>query len=400
MLSAVIITYNERRNLARCLTSLEGVTDEVVVVDSGSTDGTQALGESMGARVIHRAWTTYADQKNWAADQAKFDHVLSLDADEALSDGLRQEIQAWRETDHPGQAAWSMPRLTSYVGQWVRHGGWYPDRKIRLWRKGTGRWTTVGEGVQLHEAWVPEPSHASSVGQFRSDLLHYSFHSHAEHRRKWAHYATLGAKDALAMNRASGPWTPWIRPAFQWLKQWVIQGGWRDGATGWTIARRSALAAHWKWRQVRHPFVPCKVGVVGEGPCEHAMALAGALKAYSPESEVVWIGDESFVSTGKTSRHVDEVREKRDDPSKTACFRGLDAVLCLAPTHQAMKEAKDAGVRTRVGRGRSLGAIRWCNRRVRLVSGHPTLQALQMLHALHLPAAHRFPEAEDWSTLV
>ena len=89
MLSAVIITHNERRNLARCLTSLEGVTDEVVVVDSGSTDGTQTLGESMGARVIHRAWTTYADQKNWASDQAKFDHVLSLDADEALSDGRR-----------------------------------------------------------------------------------------------------------------------------------------------------------------------------------------------------------------------------------------------------------------------------------------------------------------------
>ena len=160
------------------------------------------------------------------------------------------------------------------------------------------------------------------------------------------------------------------------------------------------MAAHWKWRQVRHPFAPCKVGVVGVGPCDQAMALAGALKAYSPESEVVWIGDESFVETAKTSRHVDEVREKGEDPSKTACFRGLDAVLCLDPTHQTMKEAKDAGVRIRVGRGRSWGAIRWCNRRVRLVSGHPTLQALQVLHALHLPAAHRFPEEEDWSTLV
>ena len=106
------------------------------------------------------------------------------------------------------------------------------------------------------------------------------------------------------------------------------------------------------------------------------------------------------MATAKTSRHVDEVREKGEDPSKIACFRGLDAVLCLDPTHQTMKEAKDAGVRIRVGRGRSWGAIRWCNRRVRLVSGHPTLQALQVLHALHLPAAHRFPEEEDWSTLV
>ena len=399
MLSAVIITKNEQRNLARCLTSLEGGADEVVVVDSGSTDGTQDLAKSMGARLMHRAWTTYADQKNWAAAQAKFDHVLSLDADEALSEGLRQEILEWRETDNTAQAAWSMPRLTSYVGQWVRYGGWYPDRKIRLWRKGTGSWATVGKGVQLHEAWIPEPLHVSSVGQFQSDLLHHSFHSHAEHRRKWAHYATLGAMDALAMNRGAGPWTPWLRPAFQWLKQWVIQGGWRDGSTGWTVARWAALAAHWKWRQVRHPFAPCKVGVVGEGPCDHAMPLAGALKAYSPESQVVWIGDDAFLATAEKSRHVDEVRKAGDDPTLTACFQGLDAVLFLETANQPMREAKAAGVRIRVGQGLSWGAIRWCNRRVRMASGHPTLQALQMLHALHFPAAYRFPEAEDWSTL-
>lgn len=399
MLSAVIITKNEQRNLPRCLDSLKGVADEVVVVDSGSNDGTVELAKEAGARVLHRDWTSYADQKNWANLQATHPYILSLDADESLSDDLKHEILAWKANVPVNLVAWKMPRLTSYVGHWVRHGGWYPDMKIRLWRKGTGNWTTVGKGVQLHEAWMPDPKHAYSVGQFHSDLLHHSFHSHAEHRKKWAHYATLGAKDALAMNRVSGPLAPWLRPAFQWLKQWLIQGGWRDGATGWTVARWAALAAHWKWRQVRHPFDPCTVGVVSEGPSEHALVLSGALKAYSPESRVICIGDEAFVATAKTSRHVDEVRMAGEDPSQTDCFQGLDAVLFLDATKQSMRQAKAMGVRIRVAQGCSWGAIRWCNRRVRMAWAHPTLQALHMLHALDLPAAHRFPEAEDWSTL-
>ncbi len=154
MLSAVIIAHNEAENLPRCLASLVGVVDEVVVVDSGSTDGTQDLAMSLGAKVLSRPFTSYADQKNWAAQQASHPFVLSLDADEALGRELQLEIKQWKEdpsTVEEHEVAWSMPRKTSYCGQWVHHSGWYPDRKTRLWRKGAGAWQTSAPGVVLHE---------------------------------------------------------------------------------------------------------------------------------------------------------------------------------------------------------------------------------------------------------
>ena len=145
--------------------------------------------------------------------------------------------------------AWSLPRLTSYLGTWVRHGGWYPDRKIRLWRQGTGDWQPAHEGGMLHEAWVPQVP--SRVGQLKGDLHHHSYHHFSDHLRQLAKFSTLGAADARLQGRTSHALKPWFRMAFQWFKQAVVQSGWRDGATGLRIARWSAVSAHWKWRQVR-----------------------------------------------------------------------------------------------------------------------------------------------------
>ena len=138
-LSAVIIAFNEEHNLPRCLDSLEGIADEVLVVDSGSTDRTVSLAEERGARVLTHAFEGHIQQKNWAADQAAGEWLLSLDADEALSPELAASIRAWRaDASAASVNGFRMNRLTSYCGEWVRHGGWYPDTKLRLWKAGHG----------------------------------------------------------------------------------------------------------------------------------------------------------------------------------------------------------------------------------------------------------------------
>src|ERR1035438_6438030 len=130
-ISATIITYNEERNIARAIESLR-CCDEILIVDSGSTDRTTELAENLGARVIEANWRGYAGQKNWAADQASHDWVLSLDADEALSEGLEAEIWSLKKSG-PRHDGYTMPRLARYMGRWILHSGWYPDRKLRLY---------------------------------------------------------------------------------------------------------------------------------------------------------------------------------------------------------------------------------------------------------------------------
>lgn len=410
VLSVVVIAKNEVHNLPRCLNSVHGLADEVVVVDSGSTDGTAELAEAQGARVFQREFTTYADQKNWAASQATQPFVLSLDADEALSEHLRSELLEWKRRqgealfDNRLVRAWSMPRLTCYCGSWIRHSGWYPDRKIRLWASGSGTWKTASETAVLHEAWVPNPD--VQVDPLSGDLLHYSYHTREDHHRQWSKFATIGAEDATRLARSSGRLKPWLRGVFQFAKQFVFQGGWRDGRAGWEVAKWSACSAFWKWRLVRASgfrsglkrVAIARTDALGDNVL--TLPLAGALKTMLPGVEVVWICRPYAEGLIRQSEHVDEVRTWS---GSEGVLHGLDAVVFGFPEPDLMKAASKAGVPYRVATGRRLSSLRWANLHVwrgrRAHPEHETLQGLRLLHALSLPARWRFPERTDWQGL-
>lgn len=239
-LSAIVITFNEEHNIGRCLDSLTGVADEVLVVDSFSTDNTEEICRAKGVRFMQHVFEGYIEQKNWALGQARHDHILSLDADEALSERLRIAILQTKENWRHG--GYTMNRLSNYCGQWVRHCGWYPDRKLRLFDRRQGHWG----GRNPHDR--VEMQIGSTTAHLDGDLLHYSYYTVQEHIERSRRYAAIAAK---AM-RAQGKRTTWLgvifSPVFKFLQGYILKMGFLDGLAGWTICRISALEVFWKYR--------------------------------------------------------------------------------------------------------------------------------------------------------
>jgi glycosyltransferase involved in cell wall biosynthesis len=240
-ISATIVAFNEERNIERAIRSL-ACADEIVVVDSGSSDRTRELAASLGARVIDEPWRGYAAQKNFAAECATHDWILSIDADEQIGPELSAEIAALKR-EGPRADAYSFPRLARYMGKWIRHSGWYPDRKVRLYRRGCARW--VGEYV--HESVRVEGSSAELHG----DLLHFTCDSLAEHRRTLDRYTTLAARELRARGRSAGLLQLAFSPAWTFLRTYFLQAGFLDGAEGFTIARMAALYTFRKYAKAR-----------------------------------------------------------------------------------------------------------------------------------------------------
>ena len=241
-LSAVIITFNEARNIGRCLDSLRGVADEVVVVDSFSTDQTEAICRTYGARFLQHAFEGHIEQKNYALEQARFPFVLSLDADEALSETLRASILAVKREGLG--SAYAMNRLTNYCGQWIHHSGWYPDRKLRLFDRRLGRWG----GQNPHDR--VEMDSAGKPLFLTGDLLHYSYYSVEEHLERARKYAGIAARAMQQRGKRGAWWRVWLSPVFKFIRNYVLRLGILDGRAGWTICRITALETYWKYRQL------------------------------------------------------------------------------------------------------------------------------------------------------
>ena len=243
-ISVVIIAKNEERNIGRCLDSVRAVADDVVVVDSGSTDATEAICRARGARVVHHPFEGHVQQKNWAVTQAKYPHVLSLDADEALSDELARSIAAakadWR---HDG---WWMNRLTNYCGAWVRHCGWYPDPKLRLWDTRRGEW----RGTNPHDHFEMLDERAPT-GRLAGDLLHYSYYTVEEHHRQMEYFADIAARAMHAEGRRASPLRPPVATLARFVRNYVLRRGFLDGVTGLTVCRIDAWGAGLKYTRLR-----------------------------------------------------------------------------------------------------------------------------------------------------
>ena len=256
MISAVIITLNEEANIARCLASLKGVADEVVVVDAGSTDRTEEICRSFGARWVRLLWNGYGQQKNAANALARGPYLLSLDADEVLSPDLREAILLVKPRL---SGAYSMNRLSWYAGRWIRHSGWYPDTKVRLFPKEGSRWSEDPVHEQLT---LPA---GTTVSLLRGDLWHYSYRDLSDHFARQQQYAGLAAEGLFRRGKKSRWWQRWLKPAYTWVRVWVIKGGWRDGAAGWQIARISSWGTRERYRALDRRWKEAKKPETGSG---------------------------------------------------------------------------------------------------------------------------------------
>src|SRR4051794_4923070 len=240
-ITATIITLNEERNIARAIESLRCV-DEILIVDSGSVDRTVELAEKLGARVIEAGWLGYAAQKNRAAEEAQNDWILSLDADEVLSEALEAEIWNLKKAG-PQFDAYTMPRLARYLGRWILHSGWYPDRKVRLYHRAKAQW--VGEFV--HESVQVK----GKVGHLESNILHFTCDSLSEHLRTLDRYTTLAAQEIAARKVPVPLHRIVLDPAWTFLKSYFFQRGFLDGLEGLTIAYMAAFYTFLKYSKAR-----------------------------------------------------------------------------------------------------------------------------------------------------
>jgi glycosyltransferase involved in cell wall biosynthesis len=230
-LSVVIITLNEEKNIARCLKSVEGLADEVVVVDSFSTDKTKAICQEFGARFVEQKFLGYQDQKNFAHQLAQSDYVLSLDADEALSPELYEEIKKLK--NHFEFDGYEFSRLTNYNGHWVKHCGWYPDKKLRLVKKNKAKWA----GGNIHE-WLEVEG---TVGQLNGDLYHYSFDTISSHVLQTNKFSTIDAQIHYAKGKRASVFKLVTRPPVQFFKDYFLKLGILDGQYGCIICFINAL---------------------------------------------------------------------------------------------------------------------------------------------------------------
>lgn len=240
-ISACVITLNEEHNLPRALKSLRGVADEIVVVDSGSTDSTAAIAREHGAAVYTRAWTNYSEQKNYAAERSSNDWILSLDADEELSTALQTALLEWKQAE-PRATVYEVSRRTWYLGAWIRHSGWYPDYQRRLYRRGAARF----EGI-VHEAL----RFRGQPGRLLGDLLHYTVRSLAEHEANVERYTTLAAEQMYAAGLRSWRGAAWLAPTWSFLQNFVLRAGLLDGYRGWLISRMAARSVRLKYAKLK-----------------------------------------------------------------------------------------------------------------------------------------------------
>lgn len=248
-ISAVIITFNEEKNIGRCLESIKGIVDDIVVVDSFSTDATQTICEKHNVNFIQRKWEGYSETKNFANKQAEFPWVLSLDADEALSENLKKRILELKQGNE--LITCSFNRLTNYCGSWVKHSNWYPDKKIRLFNRDKIEW----KGVIHEELTLPANE---VVHHYNEDILHYSYYTSEDHFKQIDKFTTIASQDLFDRNKKAPAYKLIVNPIAKFIGHYILHLGFLDGSAGYAIAKNSAYATYLKYKKTRSLFKHAK----------------------------------------------------------------------------------------------------------------------------------------------
>ncbi|MCI0488317.1 MAG: glycosyltransferase family 2 protein [Blastocatellia bacterium] len=232
-ISATVITLNEEHNLEAALKSLHWA-DEIILVDSESTDRTIEIARRFTDKIFVRPWPGYSAQKTFAAEQASYDWIFNLDADERVSDELAAELEKLKQGAEPDAAGFEMPRRTFYLGRWISHSGWYPDYKLRLYNRNAGRW----RGDFVHESVEVE----GRVERLAGDILHYTVRNASDHHLRLDRYTTLAAREAHTQGKRVSIASMFISPVTTFIRSYILRRGFLDGIPGLAIAR---FAAHY-----------------------------------------------------------------------------------------------------------------------------------------------------------
>jgi glycosyltransferase involved in cell wall biosynthesis len=240
-ISAVIITKNEERNIERCLDSVFDIAEDIVVLDSFSTDRTEEICFKYNVKFVQRAWTNYADARNYATSLAMYDLVLAIDADEQLDEELKVAIAAAKKED---EKAYQFNRITSIGGKWIKHSGWHPDWKTRLFDRRLSKW----EGI-IHE----KPVFSQKVDFKKLDGLckHYSYYSAEEFINRSMHYASLSAERDFKNGKNYFFSVTALKPIIKFLSVYIYNLGFLDGAEGLLIAKTSAAAMKFRMQKLQ-----------------------------------------------------------------------------------------------------------------------------------------------------
>jgi glycosyltransferase involved in cell wall biosynthesis len=244
--SAIIITYNEENFIGNCLASLEGIADEIVVVDSFSTDSTEEICKRFNVKFVKHKFEGYVEQKNFALSLASYKHVLSLDADEALSDELKRSIL--RVKENWVYDGYVFNRLNNYCGHWMKYSRLYPDKQLRLFDTRKGKW----QGPNPHDRFILDKG--SKTRKVKGDLLHWNFKTYEEHIEKMNKFSTIGALEAFKAGKKSGPLTAFYHSLWCFFRSYFLRAGFLDGYYGYVNCKITAHSSFLKYAKLRRLY--------------------------------------------------------------------------------------------------------------------------------------------------
>lgn len=246
-LSVVIITFNEERNIGDCIDSVKNIADDIIVVDSFSTDKTKEIATSKGARVIENSFKGHIQQKNWAIKQAQYPHILSLDADERPDERMIESIKEVKENwEYDG---YYFNRLNNYCGKWLKHCGWYPDKKLRLWDSRKGTWG----GKNPHDLFIMD--NQAETGHLKGNILHYTYRQISEHIQQIDKFSTIDAQAAFENGKHVSLIKIWIYPKWKFFRDFIIKLGFLDGHYGYVVCKNSAHAKFLRYIKLRELII-------------------------------------------------------------------------------------------------------------------------------------------------